>query len=202
MSSAAYPPINPPRSASAASARSARSGVWVAMFAITMSFAAFTSAMFVRQGSTDWIHLAVPPILFVNTLLLVFSSFTLEFARRAVRAKTIALLPSLADLRKARIAVSVTLLLGLAFIAGQYLAWRQLAAQGFFLASNPNSSFFYVFTGVHALHVLGGLAALLLLLFRIFQRSPRLSLLPGVSLYWHFMCALWLYLLFIICTRL
>jgi cytochrome c oxidase subunit 3 len=158
--------------------------------------------MFVRQGSSDWIHLAVPPILFVNTALLVFSSLTLEFARRAVRAKTIAELLGSTGLRAARIAVSITLLLGAAFVAGQFLAWRQLAAQGFFLASNPNSSFFYVFTGVHALHVLGGLAALLLLLFGIFQRSPRLGLLPGVSLYWHFMCALWLYLLFIICTRL
>jgi len=198
--SAAYPPINPPLPSSGAASRSVRSGVWVAMFAITMTFAAFTSAMFVRQGSADWIHIAAPPILFGNTVLLLLSSFTLEFARRAVRAKTQPL--SAAELRTPRIAVSFTLLLGLAFIAGQYLAWRQLAAQGFFLASNPNSSFFYVFTGVHALHVLGGLAALVLLSFRIFQRNPRLAALPGVSLYWHFMCALWLYLLFIICTRL
>jgi cytochrome c oxidase subunit 3 len=176
--------------------------VWVAMFAITMSFAAFTSAMFVRQGSADWAHIAAPPILFVNTLLLVLSSITLEFARRAVHAQTNPEVLGAAQLRTSRIAISLALLLSSAFIVGQYLAWRQLAAQGFFLASNPNSSFFYVFTGMHALHVLGGLAALLLLLFRVLQRSPRLALLPGVALYSHFMCVLWLYLLFIICTRL
>src|ERR1700738_1534575 len=199
MSAAVYPPINPPLPLSAAS-RSVRSGVWVAMFSITMTFAAFTSAMFVRQGSTDWIHIAAPPILFVNTLLLLLSSVTLESARRAVRAKTQPL--TAAHLRTPRIAVSLTLFFGLAFIRGQYWAWRQLAAQGLFLATNPNSSFFYVFTGVHALPVLGGLVALVLLSFRIFRRNPRLAALPGVSLYWHFMCALWLYLLFIICTRL
>jgi cytochrome c oxidase subunit 3 len=202
MSSAAYQPIPPPLSASGAAARSGRSGVWVAMFAITMSFAAFTSAMFVRQGSADWAHIAAPPILFVNTLLLVLSSITLEFARRAVHAQTNPEVLGAAQLRTSRIAISLALLLSSAFIVGQYLAWRQLAAQGFFLASNPNSSFFYVFTGMHALHVLGGLAALLLLLFRVLQRSPRLALLPGVALYSHFMCVLWLYLLFIICTRL
>src|ERR1700682_4055655 len=126
--SAAYPPINPPLPASGAASRSAKSGVWVAMFAITMTFAAFTSAMFVRQGSTDWIHIAAPPILFVNTLLLLLSSVTLESARRAVRAKAQPL--TAAHLRTPRIAVSLTLFLGLAFIAGQYWAWRQLAAQG------------------------------------------------------------------------
>lgn len=202
MSSAAHSTMNPTVSASGAIAAS-KSGVWVAMFAITMTFAAFTSAMFVRQGSADWIHIVTPPILFANTLVLLVSSFTLEVARRATTRKSAAPLAAPADLRKARIAVSLTLLLGLAFIAGQYLAWRQLAAQGLFLATNPNSSFFYVFTGMHALHVLGGLAALVLLLFRVFQRSPRSSaLMTGVTLYWHFMGVLWLYLFLIIYTRL
>jgi cytochrome c oxidase subunit III len=199
MSSAAYPPVNPPARSSSAAASS--SGVWVALFAITMTFAAFTSAMLVRQGSADWNHLHAPPILFANTVLLLLSSLTLETARRTIAGKS-GLRPA-AELRRARIAIALTLLLGLVFVAGQYLAWHQLAAQGLWLATNPNSSFFYVFTGMHALHVLGGIAALVLLLRRVLKAAPLgAPLMAGVTRYWHFMGALWLYLLFIICTRL
>jgi cytochrome c oxidase subunit III len=194
--------MNPPARSSGAAAAS-KSGVWVAMFAITMTFAAFTSAMFVRQGSSDWIHILTPPILFANTFLLLVSSLTLETARRSIARKFDPLVATAAELRTARIAVALTLLLGLAFVAGQYVAWRQLAAQGLFLATNPNSSFFYVFTGMHALHVLGGITALILLLRRVLEPGPLSpGLMTGVTRYWHFMAALWLYLLFIICTRL
>ncbi|GAC1618739.1 MAG: hypothetical protein PVS2B2_04520 [Candidatus Acidiferrum sp.] len=202
MSSVAHPPMNRPGDSAGAVAAS-KSGVWVALFSITMTFAAFTSAMFVRQGSTDWIHIATPPILFADTFLLLISSFTLETARRAISGKSQSGLATAAELRKTRLAVALTLLLGLAFVAGQYLAWRQLAAQGLFLATNPNSSFFYVFTGMHALHVLGGIAALILLLRRVFRLGPlNPGFMTGVTTYWHFLGALWLYLLFIICTRL
>jgi len=96
-----------------------------------------------------------------------------------------------------------SLFLGLAFVGGQYLAWRQLAAQGFYLATNPNSSFFYLLTGVHALHVLGGIAALAYLLTQLAARgSVRRNLVNGVVIYWHFMAALWLFLLVVICVRL
>jgi cytochrome c oxidase subunit 3 len=91
----------------------------------------------------------------------------------------------------------------LTFVAGQYLAWRSLAAQGLYLATNPNSSFFYLLTGVHALHVLGGITALLYLFIQLaVQKSVRRNLLRGVAVYWHFMAALWLYLLVVICVRL
>ena len=99
--------------------------------------------------------------------------------------------------------LAATLLLGLAFVGGQYLAWTQLAAQGLYLATNPNSSFFYLLTGVHALHVLGGMAALAYLLLQLAARgSVRRNLINGVAVYWHFMAALWLYLLVVICVRL
>jgi cytochrome c oxidase subunit 3 len=99
--------------------------------------------------------------------------------------------------------VAATVLLGLAFVAGQYLAWRNLAAQGLYLATNPNSSFFYLLTGVHALHVLGGITALLYLFIQLaVQKSVGRNLLRGVVVYWHFMAALWLYLLVVICVRL
>jgi cytochrome c oxidase subunit 3 len=83
------------------------------------------------------------------------------------------------------------------------VAWRQLRTDGVYLATNPSSSFFYVFTVLHALHVLGGLGALALVLRRISKRVPllRVSTLSAVAYYWHYMSALWIYLLVLLCTR-
>jgi cytochrome c oxidase subunit III len=176
--------------------RTSASGIWVAMFAITMTFAAFTSALFIRQASTDWGHLIIPKVLIGNTIILVLSGFVLESGRRR-------LLESEGGRSKGLMFVGLTLVLGLIFLGGQYLAWRQLAAQGLYLATNPNSSFFYVFTFMHALHVLGGILALAFLCWHIFlNRSVRRSLLSGVATYWHFMAALWVYLLIVMYSRL
>ncbi len=100
--------------------------------------------------------------------------------------------------------LAITLLLGLSFVSGQYLAWRQLAAQGLYLATNPNSSFLYVFTGMHALHLLGGITVLVYLFGQVIggHTSLRRHLLDNTAIYWHFMGGLWLYLLFVISTRL
>jgi cytochrome c oxidase subunit 3 len=170
-----------------------RSGIWVGIFAIIMSFAALTSALLVRQGSGEWSHIVIPPILYANTATLLLSSFTMEMSRRALA-------------RSASVStwLGITLLLGLSFVAGQYLAWRHLAAQGLYLATNSNSSFLYVFTGMHALHLLGGIAVLVYLLGRIIggHASLRHHLLDNTAVYWHFMGGLWLYLLFVISTRL
>jgi cytochrome c oxidase subunit 3 len=170
-----------------------RSGIWVGIFAIIMSFAALTSALLVRQGSGEWSHIVVPSILYANTAILLLSSFTMEMSRRALA-------------RSAGVSawLATTLLLGLSFVAGQYLAWRHLASQGLYLATNPNSSFLYVFTGMHALHLLGGIAVLVYLLGRVIggHASIRHHLLDNTAVYWHFMGGLWLYLLFVISTRL
>jgi cytochrome c oxidase subunit III len=178
-----------------------RSGIWVGIFAITMSFAAFTSALFVRQGSGDWTHLVVPPLLYVNTAVLLLSSFTLEMSRRTIAR---GLEVEASALRCSLRWLSVTLALGLTFVAGQYLAWRKLAAQGFYLATNPNSSFFYVFTGMHALHVLAGIAALIYVVRRLTGSGStfRPSTFDSMAIYWHFMGGLWLYLLLVMRTRL
>lgn len=168
------------------------SAVWVGIAAISMSFAAFTSALIVRQGSsTDWRHITLPPVLFLSTLLLFASSVTLEVARRRVA--------SFMGGRDARIAVPrrwlfLTLALGLLFVASQYMAWLQLRSQGLYLATNPNSSFFYVFTGIHAVHVFLGLAGLLRVICKLGNTSLRRSTLNATSYYWHFMGVLWVYL--------
>jgi cytochrome c oxidase subunit 3 len=168
----------------------ARTGVWAGIAAITMMFAAFLSALLVRRGEADWVHVPLPPILYVNTLLLLASSATLERARA----------------RPAPAArwLSITLALGLLFVAGQILAWRAFAAQGLFLASSPASAFFYLLTAVHGTHLLGGLVALVYVRRRA-QRDPGpgpAGALGAASGYWHFLTALWVCLLLILTLRL
>jgi cytochrome c oxidase subunit 3 len=184
----------------AGSSKGSESGIWIALFAITMSFAAFTSALFIRQASTDWTHIAAPRVLFASTAVLLVSSFMMEASRRELDGKPGS---KVHEQGRGLGFVAATVLLGLTFVAGQYLAWRNLAAQGLYLATNPNSSFFYLLTGVHALHVLGGIAALLYLFIQLaVQKFVRRNLLRGVVVYWHFMAALWIYLLVVICVRL
>src|SRR5512146_1517805 len=141
----------------------ARTGVWVGIAAISMAFAAFTSALLVRQGAApDWHHFALPRILYVNTAILLLSSGTMALAARRLGAAW----ELAADRPPGAVGTGagltwlvLTLGLGLLFVGGQLLAWRSLAAQGLFLATNPSSSFFYVFTAAHAVHLLGGIAA-------------------------------------------
>jgi cytochrome c oxidase subunit 3 len=173
----------------------------VGIFSIMMSFAAFTSALYVRQGSGDGVHIVLPPVIYANTLALLLSSCTMEMSRRSIAR---GLVPEALGLRKGMGWLVVTLILGLAFVAGQYLAWRYLAAQGLYLATNSNSSFFYVFTAMHVLHLLGGMAALVYLIGRLAasHRRFRQSLFGATAIYWHFMGALWLYLLLVIGMRL
>jgi cytochrome c oxidase subunit 3 len=172
-----------------------RTGIWVGLSAIAMTFAALTSALYVREGAaTDWHHIVLPPIILCNTLALIASSLTLEVARRRVA--------SFMRGEESRRSVpmlwlQLTLLLGSVFVVGQYLAWLNLRAQGLYLPTNPNSSFFYVFTGVHVIHVLGGLGGLsrVTLKFRSTAHPLRRSTIDATSYYWHFMGMLWIYLL-------
>jgi len=99
--------------------------------------------------------------------------------------------------------MSSVLVLGLIFLAAQYAAWLQLKAQGLYLATSPSSSFFYLFTGLHGLHIVGGLAGLTLVIWRLSKRVPtlRLSTVSTVSYYWHFMDLLWIYLLLLLWMR-
>lgn len=178
----------------------ASTGIWVVLASITMSFLAFTSALVVRQGSAaDWRHLSLPSVLYLNTAVLVASSVTLERARREVRAFMGGLGSQTA--RPTRW-LYITLFLGLLFVAGQYVAWLQLRAQGLYLATNPNSSFFYVLTAVHALHVTGGLGGLVRVIHRLNKSILKKSSLDATSTYWHFMGGLWIYLLLLLWIKL
>lgn len=177
----------------------ASTGIWVVLAAIGMSFAALTSALIVRKGgAVDWRHLTLPSILYLNTVVLLASSVTLEIARR--RIATFMSGPRTG--RAPALWLNVTLGLGLVFVAGQYIAWRQLAAQGLYLATNPSSSFFYVFTAGHGLHLLGGLAGLGRVILKLQNSTLRKSTLDATSRYWHFMDVLWIYLLLLLWMKL
>jgi cytochrome c oxidase subunit III len=188
------------RSLKASSPPPASTGIWVGLAAITMTFAAFTSALIVRQGaSNDWHHFALPSILYLNSLIIIVSSVTLETAKKQIGVfMTASKTPEGAPSRW----LYITLILGLTFVAGQTYAWLQLRAQGFGLSSNVSYSFFYVLTVAHALHVLGGIGGLVRVMGKLSKGTLRRSTLNATALYWHFMGALWLYLLLLLWMKL
>ena len=175
------------------SANRYRIGTWVAMASILMLFTALTSAYIVRAASSnDWQPLKMPRILLFSTALIVISSGTLEASRRRLKAASIA---------AHRRWLVLTVALGIGFLVSQLLAWRQLVRQGIYVSTNPHSSFFYVLTATHGVHLLGGLMALVYLSLRT-RAAPENQLAvvkaqgaaDAVTLYWHFMDVLWLYL--------
>jgi cytochrome c oxidase subunit 3 len=156
----------------------------IALAAILMFFMALISAWTVRRGfpNTDWQPILLPRILWLNTLILLVSSATLAFSRHCL------VVGRDSDHRHWW---RITTILGMLFLAGQLLAWRQMFAAGLFLATSPNSSFFYVFTTAHGLHILGGIAALPFVAFHTSRRLARETATRVVAMYWHFLCALW-----------
>jgi cytochrome c oxidase subunit 3 len=130
--------------------------------------------------------------------VLLSSSVALEIGRRQVRLFMTA--KTLVD-KPARW-LYIALFLGVLFVAGQFTAWWQLRAQGLYLATNPNSSFFYVLTVMHALHVFGGLGGLTRVIRKLNRSTLRRSTLDATSHYWHFMDGLWVYLLWLLWAKL
>ncbi|HWT02619.1 MAG TPA: cytochrome c oxidase subunit 3 [Pyrinomonadaceae bacterium] len=172
-----------------------RTGVLVALAGVMMMFTALTSAYIVRAGTwNDWRPVAMPRLLWVSTGVILLSSLAFEVARRALRlGRNVAFKRWLL----------VTVVLGLGFLASQLMVWRELAAAGVYLASNPHSAFFYVLTGVHGLHLLGGILALDYLLLRTLRNGgghdeggarKRRAVVNAAALYWHFMFGVWIYL--------
>jgi cytochrome c oxidase subunit 3 len=165
-------------------------GVWIGIGGIVMLFAGFTSAMVVRSGTSgDWRPIDIPQLLFLSTAILLISSVSIEKARRSLWRDENAQLQRW---------MAVTAGLGALFLATQLVAWQQLAARGVFVATNPSSSFFYLLTAAHGVHLLGGLLTLGYVTIRVWRPSfwqTRAAAVEATALYWHFMDALWVYLL-------
>lgn len=166
---------------------SAKIGLGIFLAVVASLFALFASAYFMRMEYTDWQSPPLPRILWINTVILVLASLALHCAVRTVREGRIDM---------TRLALVTAGLASLLFLAGQLTAWRELTAGGYFLDTNPANGFFYLMTGVHGLHILGGLAALGRTTARAWagkRPSERLSL--GIELctaYWHFLLLVWL----------
>ena len=181
-----------PAPASGRERRMYLTGLSVAVAAILMFFMALASSYIVRKGTgTDWQPIPVPGILWVNTAVLVVSSMTVEVARRKLAQAGVA---------EFRNWWAITTALGMLFLGGQIVAWRELAEQGLFLATNPSSSFFYVLTASHGAHLLIGLVALLYVAIRAGQAGWRRRAIAaeGVAVYWHFLDGLWVFLLLLL----
>ncbi len=172
--------------------RTARVGAWVLVAAVTMLFVGFSSTYLVRRTGPGWVQGPMPPILYLNTAALVASSLWLERARRAGRQGRVV------DLTRHLAAAAGA---GLLFVVGQSMAWWQMAQDGRLPASGPHASFFYLLSGMHALHVLAGLVWLgigWVRSRRVLSYAPVAPTVESGAIFWHFMGVLWLYLWFLL----
>ena len=165
-------------------------GLYVLLAASMMVFAALTGAFVFRRGlSGDWTSMPKPPILFLNTAVLLASSFALEVARGALKA---------GFRSKFNAWWSAGALLGVVFLFGQALAWQRLKGLGIYVATSPSSSFFYVLTASHAFHLVGGVAALIYVAVESLcpgYGPVRRTVIDISAIFWHFLDGLWVYLM-------
>lgn len=162
--------------------------LWLFIVTVVMIFAAFTSAHIVRQADGDWLIYDVPPMLWVTSGIILASSAFMQWAYIAAKKD---------KLEQVKLALSITTLLGFVFLYGQFQAWGQLVDAGVFFVGNPAGSFMYVFTGIHAAHLISGVIYLLYMLissFRYKVHAKNMLNMDMCTTYWHFLGGLWIYL--------
>lgn len=165
--------------------------LWLAMASIIMMFGAFTSAYIVKQAAGNWLEFPLPTLFFINTGIIIVSSIALQYAFNSFKSL---------NERGYKSGLLLTFILGICFVVLQVKGWNELFSIGIDLKGNPSGSFLYLITGVHAAHVIGGIAALFVAIFHAFtlkfkpnkNRKNRFEL---VVQYWHFVGLLWIYLL-------
>jgi cytochrome c oxidase subunit III len=165
--------------------------LWVGIAGIIMMFGALTSAYVVRRASGNWYEFKLPDLFFINTAVIMLSSVTLQISFNAFKKGREKLYKTM---------LFSTFALGIAFVVLQYKGWEALTAIGATFTANPSSSFMYVIPGLHAAHVLGGIGALTVAIVHAYylpfkptlRRRQRFDL---VVSYWHFVDALWVYLM-------
>lgn len=161
-------------------------GMWLALGGILMFFAALASAWVVRKGlstSVTEAPLELPsPLLTMNTIVLLASSMVLEVARRKLQKH---------EMESFRSWWSAATVLGLMFLVGQTVVWKAMEAKGVYMASNPDASFFYLFTVAHAIHLLAGVAGLLVVAFKPLRQLTLATATRVAAMYWHFLTAIW-----------
>ena len=165
---------------------------WILLTAVTMLFAGLSSAYIVLRGTPEWQNITMPRLIWANTVVLLATSVAIEFARAAVRRNR-------TDGVKQWLGISG--ILGVAFLVGQLAVWRQLVHAGVYLQTTLHSSFFYVLTGAHALHLAGGIGGLVVVLRKAFTHQLTAGShepLRVWGVYWHFMDFVWIYCLLLL----
>ncbi|MHC1551382.1 cytochrome c oxidase subunit 3 [Phyllobacterium sp. K27] len=163
-------------------------GLGVFLAVVGALFTLFISAYFIRMGGNDWWAIPIPEVLWVNTAVLVTSSITLEVAKSRAQQD---------DDETMKFALLASFVTGIGFLVGQVFAWRELLSAGYLLADNPANSFFYMITGMHGLHILGGLLVLGRTIVKVLtgKTAPQVHLsIELCVMYWHFMLLVWLVL--------
>jgi cytochrome c oxidase subunit 3 len=164
--------------------------LWLFIVSIIMLFAAMTSAYLVRRAEGNWLDFTVPAVFAYSSIVLVASSLTMHWAYVAAKKD---------NFRSLKIAITITFALGMAFLYMQFQGWVELVDQNVFFVGNPAGSFMYIFTGLHAFHLISGLIVLVFALvaaFRLKVHAKNLNQIEIAASYWHFLDILWLYLYF------
>lgn len=166
--------------------------LYIGLASIFMMFSALISAYVVRQAAGNWLEFPLPTEFYVSTLLILLSSISLFFSRKAFISN---------NQQRYRVLLIISLILGLSFVYYQYRGWIEMTNLGVFMDGNPSGSFVYIISGLHALHVLGGILALIVAMVDSFVNKQivvqsRLVRLNIITRYWHFVDILWLYLFF------
>lgn len=165
--------------------------LWLFIVSVCMLFGGWTSAYIVKRGEPGWSSFELPGEFWINTGIMLLSSVTMVWAQRSARKD---------NLEQVKLGLALTTLLGIAFLLGQWLAWGKMIAMNHYFAgsgSNSSSSFIYVLTGFHGLHIISGIVVLLIALvaaFRYKVHSRNMLRMELCSTYWHFLGVLWLYL--------
>jgi cytochrome c oxidase subunit 3 len=177
------------RDQSGSSVPAAKIGLGVFLAVVGSLFALLISAYSMRTSMVDWRELPLPRLLWFNTGVLIISSVALQWALMAARRD---------DIDGLIVGLFVGGTSAMTFLAGQLLVWQQLNVAGYFVASNPANSFFYLITAVHGLHLMGGLVALGRTTAKVWRGAPMMQMRLSVELcaiYWHFLLLVWLVLL-------
>lgn len=166
-------------------------GLWIGMASITMMFAALTSAYLVRRPAGNWYEFKLPVQFFVSTIIIIASSITLEWAYKSLKNQ---------NQKNYNYGIVLTFGLGILFLVSQILSWKALVASGITIDLSVSGSFLYALSGIHAVHVIGGIAAIMVCVANAFLNSftvssMRLLKVDLVRQYWHFVDILWIYLL-------
>lgn len=171
-------------------------GMWIFVASVMMLFASLTSAYIVRQAEGNWVYFDLPPLLYWTTGIILVSSVTMQMAYWAAKKDL---------LDRVKFLVTVTTVLGILFLIGQVLAWRDLVAHSVYFVGNPSGSFLYVLTGLHGLHIVSAIMYLIIVLFSAYRfkiHSKSLAQIEMCATYWHFLGGLWLYLfIFLLLNR-